>query len=532
MRPNRIVHRERRCVLIHTWLPVTLPLASDGTSGQPIDQRVPCGQLRKIAATSSGLQSARAVEPQSFAHDRYHDAVGKVSPSAAVLTIVAWPNHSVATERPYVPAMPYPQRSMPILPRIVIAVVTLLPIARAVRGADYDPAWAAIAPTRVLSHTSAEGATLVKAVAGLQPGDRLEIASGIYSIDRLWDIGVSGTATAPIWIVAAKDAKVIITRPDNRQNVINVGQNGPVSYLCLRGLEITGGSHGMRLGRCSQVWIDQCHIHHTGGVCLSANSADTNRLHLTRNHLHHGAGHAEGMYLGGNDGTHIMSESVIALNHVHDCRGEQGDGIEVKQGSWGNLIAENHVHDTNYPCITVYGTAGKPVNIIERNLCYRSGDHTMQVQGEAIVRNNLLVSATGSGFASTDHQGKTRDLQVIHNTIVNANHAFSGGSWNGREGMVLANNVLYSRDANALHFANGKDGVTISGNVVVGNGPKDGCTRGRGLQDFTKLSWDASELNATPTTDAPFEQADRRFVVDADLHGRARTKALSGAVVR
>ena len=413
--------------------------------------------------------------------------------------------------------------------RIVIASLTLLHNAHA---ANYDPAWAAVPPLRVIQHAASDGAALVKTVAALKPGDKLELASGTYSVDRMWDIGVSGTAVAPIWIVAAKDAQVIITRPDDKQNVINIGQSSPVSYLCLRGVEITGGSHGVRLGRCSQVWIDQSHIHHTSGVCLSANSADTNHLHLTRNHIHHGAGHAEGMYLGANNGAHIMSESTIALNHIHDCRGDQGDGIEVKQGSWGNLIAENHVHDTNYPCITVYGTAGKPVNIIERNLCYRSADHTMQVQGEAIVRNNVLISAAGSGFTSTDHQGKTLNLQVIHNTIVNANHAFSGGSWNAREGMILANNILYSRDANALHFANGKDGVTITGNVVLGNGPKDGCTKGRGLEDFAKLTWDAIEHNATPTTQAPFDRADPKFLFDNDLNGRARTKAVSGAVVR
>jgi len=413
--------------------------------------------------------------------------------------------------------------------RIVIASLTLLHNAHA---ANYDPAWAAIPPLRVIQHSASDGAALVKTVAALKPGDKLELASGTYSVDRMWDMGVSGKPGAPIWIVAAKDAQVIITRPDDKQNVINIGQSGTVSYLCLRGVEITGGSHGVRLGRCSQVWIDQCHIHHTSGVCLSANSADTNHLHLTRNHIHHGAGHAEGMYLGANNGAHIMSESTIALNHIHDCRGDQGDGIEVKQGSWGNLIAENHVHDTNYPCITVYGTAGKPVNIIERNLCYRSADHTMQVQGEAIVRNNVLISAAGSGFTSTDHQDKTLNLQVIHNTIVNANHAFSGGSWNAREGMILANNILYSRDANALHFANGKDGVTITGNVVLGNGPKDGCTKGRGLEDFAKLTWDAIEHNATPTTEAPFDRADPKFLFDNDLNGRARTKAVSGAIVR
>jgi hypothetical protein len=227
-------------------------------------------------------------------------------------------------------------------------------------AASYEPTWSSIPPKRVIQHSDSNGAALVKAVEALKPGDKLELAAGTYSVERMWDILASGTADAPIWIVAAKGAQVIITRGDAKQNVINIGQGGAVQYLCLQGVEITGGSHGLRLGHCSDVWIDQCHIHHTNEVCLSANSADTQRLFLTRNHIHHGAGHAEGMYLGANNGDHIMSESVVALNHIHDCRGDQGDGIEVKQGSWGNLIAENHVHDTNYPCITVYGTAGKP----------------------------------------------------------------------------------------------------------------------------------------------------------------------------
>jgi hypothetical protein len=398
-------------------------------------------------------------------------------------------------------------------------------------GAAYQPEWAAIAPKRVISHAGGDGAELVKAVEALQPGDKLELAAGTYSVQRMWDVRVSGTREAPIWITAAEGAAVIITRPDAKQNLINIGQGGPVQFLCLRGIEFTGGSHGLRLGHCSDVWIDQCHIHHTGQVCLSANSADTQRLFLTRNHIHHGDGHAEGMYLGGNNASVIMSESVIALNHIHDCRGDQGDGIEVKQGSWGNLIAENHVHDTQYPCITVYGTAGKPVNIIERNLCYNSADNVMQVQGEAIVRNNVLINGAGAGFASTDHQGKTLNLQVIHNTILNAAHAFRGGSWNGREGMILANNILYSRDANALHYANGNAGVLSAGNVVFGDGPKDGCVKGRGFEDFPGISLDGTRHVATPASDAKLDHADEKHLLPTDFHGKARTRNVSGAIV-
>jgi hypothetical protein len=398
--------------------------------------------------------------------------------------------------------------------------------------ARYAPHWAHIAPKRVIRHTTVSGQSLVEAVATLQPGDQLVLAAGTYRVERLWDIQVSGTAEAPIWIVADENARVLITRPDANQNILNIGQNVPVHHLCLRGLEFTGGSHGIRLGHCSEVWIDQCHIHHTGQVCLSANSADTRRLFLIRNHIHHGGGHGEGMYLGANEGKFIMSESVIALNHIHDCRGDQGDGIEVKQGSWGNLIAENNVHDTQYPCITVYGTAGKPLNIVERNLCRRSDDHAMQVQGEAIVRNNVLIAAKGAGFASTDHQGRSVNLQVVHNTIVNTGHAFNGSSWNAREGMILANNVLYSRDANAMNFPNGKDGVTIRGNIILGSGPRDGATRGRGLEDFVNLKWDASIHDATPTSSAPFDHADATYLVERDFNGAERDQRISGAIVR
>jgi len=417
----------------------------------------------------------------------------------------------------------------PTLTLLTALLMTSLTALHAVEP-SYAPEWANIAPKRVIKHSNTRNDTLANAVSALQPGDQLVIAAGTYSVERMWDIGVSGTAEAPVWIVAEDGAQVILTRPDDKQNVLNIGQNTPVHHLCLRGVEITGGSHGLRLGQCSEVWIDQCHIHHTGEVCLSANSAHTRRLFLTRNHHHHGGGHGEGMYLGANHGEFIMSESVIALNHIHDCKGEQGDGIEVKQGSWGNLIAENDIHDTQYPCITVYGTAGKPVNIIERNLCRRSDDSAMQVQGEAIVRNNVLIGGKGSGFASLDHQGKTLNLQVIHNTIINTGDAFKGSSWNDREGMVLANNVLYSRDKSAMNFPKGREGATIVGNIVLGDAPKQGATRGRGLEDFVSLSWDGEKRDATPATDAHFEVADPQFLIQTDFNRKARTKNVSGAI--
>lgn len=295
----------------------------------------------------------------------------------------------------------------------------MLPIADTL-GESYDPAWATIQPKRALRVVTESGASdtsngdrLRKAMEDLEPGDQLEISTGTYSVDRLWDLTVSGTAESPIWIVVASDAKVLITRPDARQNILNVGLSKPLRFLCLRGLEFTGGSHGIRLGKCSEIWIDQCHIHHTQDVCLSANSADTHHLHLTRNTIHDGSGTAEGMYLGGT-------------------------------------------------------------------------------------------------------------------------HAFRGGSWNARSNMVLANNVIYSNKQNALHFANGSEGVTNLGNVVLGDGPKHGCSLGRGIQDFKNLTWDARERDATPVVNATFGHGVAEYHLPNDLMDNPRNEGLiiSGALIR
>jgi hypothetical protein len=85
-----------------------------------------------------------------------------------------------------------------------------------------------------------------------------------------------------------------------------------------------------------------------------------------------------------------------------------------------------------------------------------------------------------------------------------------------------------------LHFANGHDGVTIAGNVVLGDGPKPGCTRGRGLQDFKHLTWNAEHLDAAPVAEAPFQQGVTEYRLPTDLYDQPRdaNAIISGAVSR
>jgi hypothetical protein len=370
------------------------------------------------------------------------------------------------------------------------------------------PSWAQVAPAQMKSFsyntnkTSKEnGAALEAMVEALVPGTWLEVGPGTYTIDGLFQIDLVGTPLLPIWIVAKPGSTPVLTRSNPSQNTVNVGKTTSARYVALQGFEIVGGDTAVRLWNCQDIWIDQCHIHDCAGVGIEASTNDTARLYLTRNEIHDTGGNGEGMYLGANNGAFVTHDSVVAFNHVHHTGGSQGDGIELKQGSYRNWIVGNRVHDTFYPGILVYGTGGMPVNVVERNTVYSSSDNTMQVQGEAVVSNNLIMDGGIAAFSSQDHQGQVANLKVVHNTIVNSRRAASLADWNNAPGMVFANNAVYSQTAEAVVASNGSNGAVFTGNVaygpVVGIGPPP--KQGEGLTDFEDLNWIATKFDGRPT---------------------------------
>lgn len=411
--------------------------------------------------------------------------------------------------------------------------VSAVPLAPA--SSPYNPSWENVAPTSTIQHaynsgqTPAQNGTALKsALQALTAGQKIEIAAGTYQYSSNFTLNLQGTAAAPIWICAAPGASVVIHMNTTGQNILNVGVGSQTRYVCFRGLEFTGGSLGVRFYDCTQVWFDECEIHGTADAALSTNTNNTSYMYITRNEIHDTDGTGEGMYLGANNGAVIMSHSIIALNHVYNTNAStvtQGDGIEVKQGSYGNLIAENHVHDCKYPCILVYGTAGQAQNIVERNVCYRSGDNAMQIQGECIVRNNLVIGASGSAFASQVHQGNPTNLQVVHNTFVNSGTAARLSSWSGASNMVFANNACYSAGT-ALNVVGGNTGITFAGNVVFGSvsGGNGGYATGNGLSDFTNVSYDGNNRNAIPASgSALLGAASATHATPKDIEGTNRT---------
>jgi MYXO-CTERM domain-containing protein len=352
-------------------------------------------------------------------------------------------------------------------------------------------------PAHAATYEVRPGDDLFAAMEALVAGDELVVHEGVYSTQResgswLRSITLEGTSEAPIVVHIAEGAAVRLEGdPARSQNILNLGG----SYFTFSGFEMTGGSHGLRLQTLAHATLADLHIHHTGEVGLSANTPASTYDHLTVQGLeiHHTAGHGECMYLGCNDGACTMFNSLVEFNWCHDTtNSSQGDGIELKTGSYGNLIQHNVIVDSHYPGITLYGSDGDP-NIVEGNFVINSDDAGIQTVGNAVVRNNVVINAGTYGIFSKASQGFTpSNLYIASNTVVHHSGTdqtacLRANDWTAEStGIVVSNNALYCEGSTAMRLNGGDAFASVTHNVVVGTvDVSAGTSPGAGLnEDF------------------------------------------------
>ncbi|MEO7934874.1 MAG: right-handed parallel beta-helix repeat-containing protein [Dokdonella sp.] len=310
------------------------------------------------------------------------------------------------------------------------------------------------------------------AMQNLVAGDTLILHSGSYPLSSFFELVLNGTALAPITIRAAVGENPHIFYVNTSQNIVNIRNS---SYLIIDGIEFSGGSRGIRLQASSDITMRNCHVHHTAANAVSANDIGSNyaRLIFVHNEIDHAGETAEGFYLGCNDDGCRIHDSLVANNHIHDLTGptvNQGDGIEIKAGSYANIVRDNVIHDTAYPGITLYHVNGNGApNIIERNVIWNSGDNGIQVTADAIVRNNIVLSATAHGIDAHPSQGGVvGNLVIVNNTVLKVNG--DAIHINGVSGSVLiANNALYANNGRAVYADGTTSQVTMLGNAGKGS---------------------------------------------------------------
>jgi MYXO-CTERM domain-containing protein len=383
-------------------------------------------------------------------------------------------------------------------------------------------------PARAASTEVGPGDDVEAAMNALAPGDELVLRGGTYTLTDAWHVTMKGTQTAPI-VVRAKDGEhPHLDRPAVDQNIIDFDD---VLYLEIRGIEFSGGSAGLRLIKASFVTIRNCEVHHTDDVAISANSgSDYEGLQVIGNDIHDTGATGEGMYIGCNSNGCRVHDSLFAGNHIHHTNGPtvtQGDGIEIKEGSYANTVRDNVIHDTGYPCIITYSTVGNGgPNIIERNVMWNCGDHAIQSAADVIIRNNIILGSAANGIANQPHQaGTPSNIQILHNTILHPTHdAITSTGITGS--VIIANNAVYAQAGNAIRVAGTLAGVVVKGNV--GMGALSGATGGLATGDIA-TEFVAASFTGIPPNDV-FPRAgskliaagDAQYVTVDDFNGSAR----------
>ena len=178
------------------------------------------------------------------------------------------------------------------------------------------------------------------------------------------------------------------------------------------------------------------------------------------NEIYQTKGNGEGIYAGSHDGTRTTHDSFFVGNYIHDLASgadSQGDGIEIKNRSYGNTVKWNYIVGTKYPGITVYGTgeADKPMNIIQENILLESEDCGIHVTANALVQGNW-ISGKNTGIASKPF-GKIEptNVRILGNTILTDTFGIKASQWN-RSDNWIANNLIYSKTRNYFHSGFGK----------------------------------------------------------------------------
>ncbi|MEM7763081.1 MAG: right-handed parallel beta-helix repeat-containing protein [Pseudomonadota bacterium] len=373
---------------------------------------------------------------------------------------------------------------------------------------------------------------LEAAVAALTPGEELVLRGGTYAFNENVTLSANGTVTQPIVVRAKAGETPVITQATTNHNVVEINLS---TYLTIRGITFTGGSHGIRLMNSDYVTIEDCEIYETGDVAISANAGGTYEgLMIRRNHIHHTNGTGEGMYLGCNNDNCRVANSVIESNYIHHTNRSsvsQGDGIELKEGSFGNVIRNNVIHDTGYPGIITYSTVGNGAqNVIEGNVVWNSSDNTMQVAADAVIRNNIILG----NVAFQSHQsGRPSNIEFVYNTVVNTG---SGVAVRNVIGPVLiANNAIYTQGTAIRLISGSLNEVTVAGNVGAGgmSGGNGGYTNGNGLTaDTVAGNYDgAPPVDVFPSVgSALVNGGDTSYVVGTDFNGTPRAgRADAGA---
>jgi hypothetical protein len=190
--------------------------------------------------------------------------------------------------------------------------------------------------------------TLQKALTVVEPGETIQLGSGVYY--EKTETVRAGTAEDPILIEPRLGATPILDGNKGTLNALRIVH----SYYTVRGLEFRNTKEGVRLEGVRGVVLAANKIHDIGNECVRVRYFSTGNSIIGNTIYNCGlVGNGEGIYLGvapeqryKNGGQpDATTDNKVTGNEIFAVE----EGIDIKEDASFNVISENVVHHTTDP---------------------------------------------------------------------------------------------------------------------------------------------------------------------------------------
>lgn len=284
------------------------------------------------------------------------------------------------------------------------------------------------------------------------PGDEIVFVPGSYTTP-CWITG-KGLPGTPVTVRSQSE------EPSQRATFAYTGSTSNVlelrdaAHLIIRGFSFASTQDGVdaiRIWRANNIIIEKNLFQGIGGVSISANSNNTQRITVRQNtfkDLKH-----TGLYFGSHDGASCHATDLVIEGNLIDGvttpfdPSAVGYGLEIKLNSHG-IVRDNTIYRTKGPGLMVYGSnRNAPPSIVEGN--YVEGSQTeggiVIGGGPVFVRNNVLVGNAYGGISAQNYgnRGLQQKVWIVHNTILNNdNSGINVQGWTVGQANVIAYNAI------------------------------------------------------------------------------------------
>jgi len=351
----------------------------------------------------------------------------------------------------------------------------------------YSLLYCCLAEVYVVSPSNSSIFTIIQ---NLHPGDQLILTAGTFIFDQKVSFWLNGTAEAPIIIQGESGQHVVVVQEAN-QNIMDFqGTN-----FILKNIEFTGGSKGLRLGETGNVsnaLFENLTIHDTQETAFSMNQNGLDYNNITIRYLevyNTGEGTSECFYLGCNYDACTFRNSIVEFNYCHNTTLAEsgfGSGIQVKTGSYNNIIRNNVIFNTGGVGLLLYDSYDLGNNIVDSNLVINAGNIGIQLSAGIVVTNNIIINSyySGIGGSTTDTYNSLppRNILIAQNTVLHSqtDYCLRGNSWENTYAntIIIANNVFFCSEAEGsfMIFGDYSEGTPIwVNNAYIGGSSPEGA---------------------------------------------------------